>query len=215
MKRRLVWGFVGFLLVVSLPSWWIGQHVSVDNGAFNWDLAALFGTAVGTTLLAYATGALALSTSQDVRETAKLAKLGEDDQQYRRSPLMLIENAEISVVTGSAKGAMELLLRNVGQGPMVVGNIGITYSQQMSGTVTLDQVQRVSSFTPGEARRVRIFLEFAQVNSGDPNPADFVLSGAFNDSSGKIHPLHDGQALEDGLGVTVGVAPGANLGALE
>ena len=53
-----------FLLVGDLAS----RHEE-----FNWELASIFGTAVGTTLLALATGWLAYSTRSEVRATQKLA----------------------------------------------------------------------------------------------------------------------------------------------
>jgi hypothetical protein len=42
---------------------------------FSWELASIFGTALGTTLLAAATGWLAWSTRSEVRATQDLAEL--------------------------------------------------------------------------------------------------------------------------------------------
>jgi ribose/xylose/arabinose/galactoside ABC-type transport system permease subunit len=48
------------LLAVVVGSFLVGQIASRHEG-FDWELAAIVGTAIGTTLLAAATGALALS----------------------------------------------------------------------------------------------------------------------------------------------------------
>ena len=48
---------------------------AAHGSGFDWDVASVFGTAVGTTLLALATGGLAYSTWQDVRASQRIAEV--------------------------------------------------------------------------------------------------------------------------------------------
>jgi hypothetical protein len=72
-KTRLaVWAVTG-LLVVAAVAFLAGYFAArEDTGYFDWELASIFGTALGTTALALATGALAYTTSGDVRATWQL-----------------------------------------------------------------------------------------------------------------------------------------------
>jgi hypothetical protein len=56
---------------------------------FQWELASVFGTALGTTSLALATGALAWSTRTEVRATQQLAELTKRDQDARQRPVVI------------------------------------------------------------------------------------------------------------------------------
>ena len=76
--RGLVVGTLVLAAGVVALSWYVG-HVGADEG-FSWELAAVFGTAVGTTLLAFTTGGLAYLTGRDVSATRELAQLQHDDQ---------------------------------------------------------------------------------------------------------------------------------------
>ena len=76
-----------FLLVGDLAS----RHEE-----FDWELASIFGTAVGTTLLALATGWLAYSTRSEVRATQKLAELTQEGQAASERPLVLLVGTSFS-----------------------------------------------------------------------------------------------------------------------
>ena len=64
------------LVGLTVAAFWLVALDSRHEG-FNWELASIFGTAVGTFLLALATGALAYSTRSEVRATL-------DDRRKRR-----------------------------------------------------------------------------------------------------------------------------------
>ena len=60
-----------------------------EKHGFGWDLAAVFGTALGTTLLAIATGVLALLTWRDVNAAQELAQLTRDEASRTNESLEL------------------------------------------------------------------------------------------------------------------------------
>jgi hypothetical protein len=65
--------FAAAFVAVVAASWVVGM-VGAEAG-FDWELAAIFGTALGTTLLAVTTGGLAYLTGRDVSATKDLAEL--------------------------------------------------------------------------------------------------------------------------------------------
>jgi len=100
-----------------------GHRVSVEKspeaGGFNWELAALFGTALGTTLLAVATGVLAFSTFQDVRAAqhtataiAEQVKLQTSQVTNERTPLVY----PVTFLHEIQKSPRRLPLKNGGRG---------------------------------------------------------------------------------------------------
>jgi hypothetical protein len=108
---------VGLAAVVAL-SWWVGW-LGPEEG-FDWDLASVFGTALGTTLLALATGALALLTYREVSATQELAALTRKDQQIRERPLVLATSTDWwPHHLGGAESRLMIELSNVGLGPAV------------------------------------------------------------------------------------------------
>src|SRR3954447_18414197 len=99
------------LLASALVGW-----ASEGWGGFNWDVACVFGTALGTTALAAFTGALAFTTSGDVRATWELAQLTQADQERREEPLVILFSGPD--FNGSADaGNVEIVLFNAGLGP--------------------------------------------------------------------------------------------------
>jgi hypothetical protein len=80
---------IGFALVVafSVLVGFVGSHET----SFDWELASIFGTALGTTLLALATAWLAYSTRSEVRATQELAQLTREDQAARDRPVVMVE----------------------------------------------------------------------------------------------------------------------------
>jgi hypothetical protein len=77
-----------------------------ETGYFDWELASIFGTALGTTALALATGALSYTTSGDVRAAWEGVR-----QQWR--PVVLVS----PIPTARFGGSIILTLKNVGRGP--------------------------------------------------------------------------------------------------
>jgi hypothetical protein len=103
-------GVAGFLLVGYLAS----RH---DVEGFDWELASIFGTALGTLLLALATGALALTTARDVSATQEIARLTRADREDRLRPVV------IGTVTGAGADEegvfISVELVNIGGGAAV------------------------------------------------------------------------------------------------
>jgi hypothetical protein len=106
-------------LTVSVAIGFIGSR----HGTFDWELAAVVGTALGTTLLALTTGWLAYLTSRDVGATQELAQLTKRDQDERERPEVVLQQDEgwiegrVDPEGGGLDGEVELELRNVGLGP--------------------------------------------------------------------------------------------------
>jgi hypothetical protein len=118
---------VGFLLV--------GLYARrPEAGEFDWELASIFGTAVGTLLLAVATGALAASTSRDVSATGRLAELAVADQVDRIRP------AVIGAVDEMQGRTLRIKLRNVGLGPAVRVLVRVESEVADVGLETVDAI---------------------------------------------------------------------------
>ena len=71
---RSVGALVGILVVVVVASVIVGNVAAPHDEDFDWEVASIFGTALGTTLFALVTGLLAFSTWQDVRASQLFAK---------------------------------------------------------------------------------------------------------------------------------------------
>jgi hypothetical protein len=88
--------------------------VGSSRDEFDWDLTAVFGTALGTTLLAIATGGLALFSFREVTATQELAQLTRDDQVAQQRPVVVMVGWK--AVYGSPSHLVVQLM-NVGRGP--------------------------------------------------------------------------------------------------
>ena len=121
---------------------------------FDWDLAAVFGTAVGTTLLALATGVLAFWTLQEVSATKELAALSRRDQQLRERPVVIQEDAALSF--SGQQGHLLVKLMNVGLGPALRVQITANYIDPEYHA----EIQRVTrpAIKPGESDRVQLYV---------------------------------------------------------
>lgn len=126
---------LGLVAAVSVP---VGYAAAPAHETFNWEVASIFGTALGTTTLAGFTGALAFTTSGDVRATWELAQLTRADQEARERPVVLLHHAEWQQrredpVPGqdepSQSGVVVVQLRNVGLGPALRVVIESRYSE--------------------------------------------------------------------------------------
>jgi hypothetical protein len=122
----IIAGFFGVLVAVVLLSWLVGRIGGEE--AFDWELAALFGTALGTTLLAITTGALAYLTSREVSATRELAELTRDDQKARERPVVIVHVAVFHLEQDSANtGHISLQVFNAGLGPALRVRIEAEY----------------------------------------------------------------------------------------
>jgi hypothetical protein len=119
--------FVVALALVLAASWYVGTTGEGDE--FDWELAAIFGTAAGTTLLALSTGALAYLTSRDVSATRELAQLTRDDQQARERPVVVLHNATFLAEGPHAPltGHISIHAFNAGLGPALNVRIEAKY----------------------------------------------------------------------------------------
>jgi hypothetical protein len=92
---------IGLAIVVGLSI--VVGYVGPKPG-FQWGLASIFGTALGTTLLALATGALAYSTWSDVRATWRLANISQAALDAQVQPVL------VDVVPGPPEDRREELI---------------------------------------------------------------------------------------------------------
>jgi hypothetical protein len=94
--RAIGWSFIAMLVVTALSV--LVGFLGSEHG-FGWELAAVFGTALGTTLLAVATGVLGLLTWRDVSAAQELARLTREEAQ---ATARSIEAAEQQAETARA-----------------------------------------------------------------------------------------------------------------
>lgn len=185
-RPRLGWaawlGGVGVLLTGL--SVWVGFASAHHPEAFNWEVAAIFGTAVGTLALAVATGALALSSRQDVRATKELADLAREDQGLRDRPQVVLHVAYIQTL-GSSTAERRLMLsvdvRNVGLGPALDLRV---HARQKGEPLNL----AIGSFllpviAPGAPGRAEL-------------PISFVPGGAMSLDDGSTVAVLEGQGFD-------------------
>lgn len=83
-RTRAVAGLVLILLIVGAAFVLVGQFASPDEG-FDWELASIFGTAVGTVLLATATGLLAWVTRGEVVASRQELELTRQELELSRT----------------------------------------------------------------------------------------------------------------------------------
>jgi hypothetical protein len=141
--------------------------------AFDWDVASIFGTAVGTTLLALATGVLAYTTSRDVSATVEIARLTKEDQDLRNRPIVLAEGISYD---GSPK--VDVRMRNVGLGPAL--GIFVTATYEGDGAAPTIIPLYVSALGPGEDIRGEVEAQFDQEPPGGIL-ARFRIRGDYTD----------------------------------
>jgi hypothetical protein len=114
LTRESIQKWIGVLLLSSLA---IGVIVGALGATdeFDWSVAALASTAFGTVVLAGFTGALAWTTSGDVRATWELAELARKDQEERVLPCVLVYGRALSTDPGG--GDLTVMVVNAGLGP--------------------------------------------------------------------------------------------------
>jgi hypothetical protein len=173
----LAWIGVAVALVVGLSAL-VGFEGPGEG--FRWELAAVFGTALGTTLLSAATGALAYSTWSEVGATWELAQLTRRDQDERVRPIvLLIDQAYGGSVEG---GTLYLVFRNVGLGPALLLKIEVRYRHEE------DEVRFAASnrhvfpvIAPDSSDRVELPVHFTPPREDQPTGDDFEVIGSYTD----------------------------------
>jgi hypothetical protein len=146
---------------------------------FQWTLASVFGTALGTTLLAAGTGALAYLTWSEVGATQDLAARTKRDQDERERPLLIQYDAGASGSPDS--GLLTVALFNAGLGPALRVVITATY-QDDEHPLTVTHIHPAVAANSIETMEMR--FSFA----GNPPPGGirgdgFALSGTYWDRS--------------------------------
>jgi hypothetical protein len=193
-KVLFVFGSVALPLVTALA--FLVGHVAARTGTgyLDWELASIFGTALGTTLLAVATGALAYTTAGDVRATWELADLTRQDLELSRRAQQanikprLVDAPEASTFERTEGGGVFVVVyvRNVGAGVALIQDVTMRWDSPGEvvnptayiGTVTRsvvppDELTRAEFvFGPEAKERVdwiasvgRFWVEFVYVDS--------------------------------------------------
>lgn len=170
------WSVAALVLVIALSV--IVGFVGGEDG-FDWDLAAVFGTALGTTLLALATGLLALLTWRGVRATQELATLTQRDQQARERPVVIQQHASFSI--SGVHGRLAVTLVNVGLGPALRVEVRASYIDP-DHQPEIQQVTR-PAIQPGESDRFELDVRFTTPPPAGVQGDGFPLSGTYLDRS--------------------------------
>lgn len=177
--RPALWhAALGLVLVVGLSALvgWVGS----DEG-LSWDLASVFGTAAGTTLLAAATYWLAYSTRTEVRATQDIAELTQREQAARERPIILQENASYHGSPGA--GVAEVALVNVGLGPALRVWVMAFYVGHDDWMPRIEH-EIVPAIAPGEHRTVGLAVRFPEpYQPGGPRGDGFRFGGDYFDRS--------------------------------
>jgi len=185
-------GCAAALIAVLLASWWVGYQGEGDG--FSWDLASIFGTALGTTLLALATGALALLTWRDVTATQQLAQQGRDDQEDRVRPVLVVSRARWDREPGTgADGNIVIWLNNVGGGPAL--NIEVTADYLGDPQPEMIESWRSPALAANRETEALIHVEFLAWGDKHPTEQSFRVRGTCEDRHGRQRPLTTTWAL--------------------
>jgi|tagenome__1003787_1003787.scaffolds.fasta_scaffold20971959_6 hypothetical protein len=197
----LVTAAIGYAFgVLAAPD---GHFLSNPRGshAFEWDVASIAATAVGTVLLAAFTGALAWTTSGDVSATWELADLTRQDQISRDRPVVVIVGITRPATRSSADGSgvqcfQRAVVQNVGLGPAVRLNVRMRYigSEEVAPR---EGTAFTAALMPGENDVYEFNFDVANVRDlADQFPlTDWVLEGDYQDRRlSESYPLIDPRA---------------------
>jgi hypothetical protein len=205
------------LVVVGVSFVLVGRHTAGTGETFNWEVGSIFGTAVGTTLLAFVTGLLALSTWQDVRASQIVAnaateQLNQSRSQHREqmSPVVIgglrrfSPRLDTSRRTGKGNvtgGAASVIVQNVGGGPAVRITVGLVWAA--TGYVPEDaerlsaEEQVIPSLTAGESTQLE-FHTVGRVPESVFRDEDFWVVGTYFDRHGTPgDPIRDWNRVDE------------------
>jgi hypothetical protein len=180
-------------------STWVGFHVRKDH-RFNWELFAVVGTGIGTSLLALVTGFLALVTAGDVEASREIARTARDDQEARTRPIVLVEDIGLSVMTHGPTD-VTITVRNAGLGAVVRGRLQLRYVAGV--TILAEEMIYATSLVPGETKNFAFSVTPSQAIPSNWRRPEWSLSGVFLDAIGRAHTLIDGQPEEPDDRVTI------------
>lgn len=164
---------------------WIGAPV---GHGFDWNLGAVAATATGTTLLAGFTGALAWTTSGDVRATWELAELTRQEQASRDKPFVIASLMGVRFQglsdddVGNAFLAVELF--NAGLGPA----LEIDITGEHSSALVLSR--SLPALIPNERFPWGLYLEVIEEREEIAEDLTrFQLAGTYSDRHGNHHEI--------------------------
>lgn len=109
-----------------------GDH---GEAGIDWELAGIIGTALGTTLLAGATGLLALTTWRDVSATQEMVSLTRFELEARDKPYVI--PTVLHPVGDNSAPQLKVEFRNPGRGPAVRLTIRAGWQDDETGKIKL------------------------------------------------------------------------------
>jgi hypothetical protein len=168
------------LLVVLGCSVLVGHFGASGKAWFDWSLASIFGTALGTTALAAFTGALAYTTSGDVRATWELAALTKHDQDVRQQPLVI----QVEAVYGGSPedGAVQVRLWNAGLGPALRVSVSATYVDPANPDIAPEIGAKIwPVLAPNSQVDIALPVRFEQLPDGGVHSDGFPIRGTYLD----------------------------------
>jgi len=192
--RRLV-RWIGALVLASAAIATLLGFVGAQRGIgfkhFDWSLAAVVGTAIGTVLLAGFTGALAWTTSGDVRATIRLADTTQEEQRARDRPTVAVRMVDVGhfMLDPAARSTVPVLylwMQNVGNGPAIDLHL---HALHRGVVAPVEEV--VAVVAPGEVITDRsISLAGLDEPQGGFALEDMNVSGETSDRTGRgSHPI--------------------------
>jgi hypothetical protein len=188
-RRRVLASAIGLVIVIVILAFLVGRYASREHGHFDWELASLFGTAIGTTGLAVATGALAYATSGDVRASWHLAELTRADQAAREQPHVVVQVLAWTLVGTKDLGELVLSLRNVGLGPALRVEYKAFYEPDQEA-VPLPQFGILPALMPGETNTVTWSGVRWRADLGTPYEGGFRVTGTYYSRTwSQVYPI--------------------------
>jgi hypothetical protein len=184
-RRLLLWG-LGALLILSGASFAVGHFAArPGTGYLDWELASIFGTALGTTTLAVATGALAFTTSGEVGATRELARLTRQDQELRDRPVVVVSYTAASLKEGVPTFSLTCI--NIGLAPALEVPLLVEYAEPLpSGDWPFVNAQ-LGVLLVGDPKPVNI--TFPEIRTEAPDPKKLNVVGSVRDRVGRKHDI--------------------------
>jgi hypothetical protein len=159
--KTLGWSIGGLLILCAVLAVIVGTVGAAGpttwnpSDHFDWSLAAVAGTALGTVLLAGFTGALAYTTSGDVRATWVSVELTREELAIRDRPTVVVISAGVAT-RGPQGTAWRATLRNVGIAPALQVDGSITARVGRRDRSDFSEDFYFSIIEVGEEREVRV-----------------------------------------------------------
>lgn len=150
---------------------------------FNWELAALVLTGLGTTLLALATAVLSTATWQDVRAAQSMAiQMEKANDLTRREQNERMRPAVIGAAGfGGGNHTLNVELHNIGGGPAIRVEVGAVY---LGGTTIDVAGLNLAVLTAGGSMPIELSFEGERPPGGIDHGA-FRVTGQFFDRLGR------------------------------